>query len=133
MNNILQYNTSEASTALNVTPKVVRGLCSSGLIPYVKRDRLGHRVFTEDQLNHARVILGLRQAGLKKAELRRYTNLVRQGDSTLAERKALLETERRQAWQRHDSIQHNIDFMERQIELIDQELASYNKDFSHNV
>lgn len=117
------YTIQEACDSLRIPIYTLRHLCNTGLIPHIKRDRAGRRIFTEAQLNHARIILGLRQAGLKKAELKRYTNLVRQGDSTLAERKALLETEKRQAWQKLEDIQRDIDFMERQIELIDQQLT----------
>lgn len=118
-----KYTIQEASKRLNVASGVVRRLCNSGLIPYVKRSRAGYRMLNESQLGHARIILGLRNAGLKKSELKRYTNLVRQGHETLPERKAILETEKRQAWQKLEDIQRDIDFFERQIELIDRQIA----------
>ncbi len=120
--NIQTYTIREASECLHTSQNVMRRLWDSGLIPGVRRNRLGHRIFDESQLNHARIMLGLRNAGLKKSELSKYTNLARQGDATLPERKAMLETEKRQAWQRLEDIHRDIDFLERQIELIDQQL-----------
>lgn len=60
---------------------------------------------------------------MSQAELKQYTRLFRQGKDTLAERKAMLETQKRQLWQELEDRQQGIDFLERQTELIDQELA----------
>ena len=73
-------------------------------------------------MNLAKVLLELRQAGFKPADLKRYARLFRQGAETLPERKALLETQKRQLWQELEERQQSIDYLERQIELIDQEL-----------
>lgn len=124
MDNDTLYNLGEASAALGTNIQTLRRLCDSGLIPYVKRSRAGKRTLDEHQLHHARLILGLRRMGLRKNELKRYTALARQGVETLPERKALLETEKRQAWQKLEDIQRDIDFLERQIELMDAEMRA---------
>jgi len=121
-----KYNIREVSAILNVPQNTLRRLCNSGLVPYVRRNHLGHRMLEDWQITHIRIILGLRQAGLKTPELKRYTRLVRQGHSALPECKALLETQKRQLWQNLESIQQSIDFLERQVELIDQELTNSN-------
>lgn len=123
-NNSTKYNVSQISEKLGVPQNTIRRLCNTGLVPYVRRNRLGHRVFEDWQLSHIRIILGLRQAGLKNSELRHYTHLVRQGRRTLPERKALMETQKRQLWQQLEDIQQGIDFLERQTEIIDQEFKS---------
>ncbi len=124
MDNSTQYTLQEASQKLNIKSHTLRHLCNSGLIPGIRRNKSNRRVLTESQLDQARIMLGLRNAGLKKSELKRYASLVRQGDETLPERKAILETEKRQTWQRLEDIQRDIDFFERQIELIDQHLSA---------
>jgi len=118
------YSVGEVTELLSVSRSAVLRLCRTGLVPAVRRDRRYHRVFTDQQITHIRIILGLRQAGLKTPELRRYTRLVRQGRAALPEQKALLETQKRQLWQNLESIQRSIDFLERQIELIDQDLTN---------
>lgn len=111
-----------ASEQLGVSVDTLRRLCNSGLIPHVRRNHLGFRVLEPWQVDYARTILGLKQAGLKLSELKNYTSLYRRGAETLPERKAILETQKRQLWQELEDRQHGIDFIERQIELIDQEL-----------
>ncbi len=115
-----QYTVSEVSEKLQIPQSTLRYFCNSGLIPAVRRNRLGHRIFEEWQLDHIRVMLGLRQAGFTKSDLKRYAHLVRQGELTLSERKALMETQKRQLWQQLEGLQQGIDFLERQIEQIDQ-------------
>lgn len=113
----------QASAQLGVAGHALRLLCNSGLIPNVRRNSYGFRVLEDWQIDYARTILGLRQAGLSQAELKQYTRLFRQGKDTLAERKAMLETQKRQLWQELEDRQQGIDFLERQAELIDQELT----------
>lgn len=117
------YTIQDASTMLGISGQVLRRLCNSGLIPNVRRNKRGFRVLEDWQIDYARTILGLRQAGLSQAELKQYTRLFRQGKATLAERKAMLETQKRQLWQELEDRQQGIDFLERQTELIDQELT----------
>lgn len=115
-----QYTINEASEKLQIPPSTLRYFCNSGLVPAVRRNRLRHRVLAEWQLDHIRTLLGLRQAGFSNAELKRYTRLVRQGQQTLPERKALMETQKRQLWQQLEDLQQGINFLERQVEQIDQ-------------
>lgn len=117
------YTIKDASLQLGVSIYALRRLCNSGLIPNVRRNSHGFRVLEDWQIDYARTILGLRQAGMSQAELKQYTRLFRQGKDTLAERKAMLETQKRQLWQELEGRQQGIDFLERQTELIDQELT----------
>ncbi len=115
------YTIQDASAVLGISGQVLRRLCNSGLIPNVRRNGHGFRVLEDWQIDYARTILGLRQAGMGQAELKKYTRLFRQGKETLAERKALLETQKRQLWQELEDRQQGIDFLERQVELLEQE------------
>lgn len=117
-----QYTVQEASDVLGISGQVLRRLCNSGLIPNVRRNSHGFRILEAWQIDYARTLLGLRQAGFTQADLKKYTRLFRQGEETLAERKAMLETQKRQLWQELEDRQQGIDFLERQIELLEREL-----------
>lgn len=116
------YSMKVAGSQLGVSASSLRRLCNSGLIPQVRRNKFGFRVLENWQIDYARTLLQLRQAGFKTEDLRRYTRLFRQGANTLEERKAMLETQKRQLWQELDKQRQSIDNLERQIELIEQEL-----------
>lgn len=116
------YTMNQVSEQLGVAVGVVRRLCNTGLIPRVRRDRRGRRIFEPWQIELMAVLLLLKEAGFKKTDLKRFSKLYQQGNSSLPERKALLETRKRQLWQDLEECQHGIDLLERQIEIIDQEL-----------
>lgn len=120
------YTTKGAAEQLGVSIYVVRRLCNSGLIPYVRRNHFGHRTLTAEQVSYAGLIIGLERAGMRRPELRRFTKLYRQGDNVLKERKAFLETQKRQLWQELDARKRGIDLIERHIELIDEKMQNRN-------
>lgn len=118
-----KYSIGEACEMLNISRSALVRLCNSGLIRHIRRDQRYRRILNEEQINLARTLLGLRQAGFKNGDIRRYSKLFYQGSSALSELKALVDTRRRQLWQNLESIQASIDFLERQSELIDQEMS----------
>jgi len=56
-------------------------------------------------------------------ELKKYVALCRRGDSTIPERKAMLETKKRQLWQELEEIHTGIDFIERKTEVLDKAMS----------
>lgn len=117
------YTIQQASAEIGVSPSALRRLCNSGLIPRVRRNKRGFRVLAPWQLNLAVLLLRLRQVGFNRTELKRFARLTEQGEATLTERKAILETQKRQLWQELEDRQHEIDLLERQIELLDKDIA----------
>jgi DNA-binding transcriptional MerR regulator len=72
----------------------IRWYETQGLIPGVARDGTGRRVYTEQHVGWLLLMERLRATGMSIAEMRRYTRLVQQGRSTLAERNELLRAHR---------------------------------------
>lgn len=115
----------QAAEELGVPVRLLRGMCNRGLIPQVQRDGKGRRLFTPEHMELIVVLLGLKKAGFKNTELKRYSRMYRLGEASLSERKAMMETKKRQLWQELEDKQEGIDFLERQIEIIDAELNKY--------
>lgn len=72
----------------------IRWYETQGLIPGVARDGTGRRVYTEQHVGWLLLMERLRATGMSIAEMRRYTRLVQQGRSTLAQRNELLRAHR---------------------------------------
>ena len=108
----------------NITTTTLRRYCNQGLIPHVRRDRSGHRVLDSEQIALLHILLGMKQAGFRPKEIRRYARLYRQGASTEAERTAMLTTRKRQLWQEITERQKAIDFIERQEEILQSKPAA---------
>lgn len=108
----------DAAKRLNVEPHALRYFCNKGLIPGVRRNRRGYRVLDESQLDLAKILISMKRAGFTTAEIRQYSRLYHQDDSTLQERTAILTTRKRQLWQEITDRQKAIDFIERQEEQL---------------
>lgn len=116
------YTLKQVRQKINIPTYTLRKFCDKGLIRGVRR-RGGYRVFNEEQIEQARTLNRLIQCGMSWNDLRTYMELERAGDQTVAQRKAMLETKKRQLWQEIEDKQACIDFIERKEEIFNQILA----------
>ena len=72
----------------------IRWYEAQGLIPGVVRDAGGRRTYSEQHVGWLELMERLRRSGMSIAEMRRYTALVKQGRSTLAQRREMLAAHR---------------------------------------
>ena len=114
------YTTADISKQLGVPKHIITYLCNRGLVQHIKRTRLGYRTFNQEQVDLIAILIKMRSAGFSTKELRQYSRLYRQGDSTADERLAMLTTRKRQLWQEIKERQESIDVIERQEELAGQ-------------
>jgi len=96
----------------------IRWYESQGLMPGVRRDGGGQRVYHPSHVAWLGLMDRLRRTGMSIAEMRRYTTLVRQGPSTLAARRELLAAHRMQ-------VQRTIAEWQAALSLIDSKLDFY--------
>lgn len=66
------------------------------LIPGVRRDAAGRRVYREQHVTWLDLLDRLRQSGMSIRQMREYAQLVRRGDTTLAQRREMLRAHRAQ-------------------------------------
>ncbi|HKG25908.1 MAG TPA: MerR family transcriptional regulator [Thermomicrobiales bacterium] len=66
----------------------------AGLIPRVSRAANSHRRYSELDLEWIAFVAHMREAGMAIADIRRYTELVLQGETTVSRRLELLEAHR---------------------------------------
>ena len=72
----------------------IRWYEAQGLMPGVARDGGGRRVYADGHVGWLELMQRLRRTGMSIAEMRHYTELVKQGRATLAQRQALLAAHR---------------------------------------
>jgi DNA-binding transcriptional MerR regulator len=89
-----------------------------GLLDDIERDPSGHRRFRDDDLEWLSVLRCLRDTGMPIAHMRRYAELSRCGDPTMAERLSLL--------LEHDGeVQDRIALLQAQHEHLREKIAWY--------
>lgn len=105
------YSISDAARVSGVTPSTLRYYEKEGLLPNIGRLSGGSRVFTEEDLSWIRVIEYLKKAGLAIKEIRRYTELVQEGNASLETRRDLLYDRKRAVEEELARIQATLDFI----------------------
>lgn len=118
MNNNQLMRIGEFAKTANVTIRTVRYYLECGLLPPEKRNKNQQRLFDEEDLHWITNLHYLREAGMSIAELQHYTALVREGDSSLPQRIALMREQRQR-------VITAIADKQEQLKVIDHKLERY--------
>ena len=97
--------------------------CNQGLIPNVKRDKNNHRVFDEKDIMWIQNLSCLKNCGMSISEMKDYIALVLTGDSTIPERKVILDNKRKTLVEQAKQIQDCIAYIDWKQNLYDKMLS----------
>ena len=107
------YTVKEISNLLNMSEHTVRYYTDMGLVPTLKRDKNGNRLFDENSKNWLIGIKNLRGSGMSIKAVKDYVDLCLQGESTLEKRyeiiieqKMQLEKQLKEMNERYNYITH---------------------------
>jgi DNA-binding transcriptional MerR regulator len=95
-----------------------------GLLNGISRAPSGHRRFGDDDLEWLGVLRCLRDTGMPIARMRRYAELAREGDPTLAERLRLLTEHDRQVSERVAVLQAQRQHLQEKIDWYRSQLSA---------
>jgi DNA-binding transcriptional MerR regulator len=107
----------ECAAATGVTPDTLRYYEKIGLLTRVPRQRNGHRRFGEEELRWIIFLRKLHATGMPIRRMQQYARLLRRGDSTVAERRALLEAHREEVRARLRELSQNLEMIEKKIAI----------------
>jgi DNA-binding transcriptional MerR regulator len=79
-----------AARATGLSEDTLRYYERIGLMPKIDREPRGYRRYTAEHLEWVKFVTRMREAGMSIEKLLRYTQLLRQGDATKQQRRALL-------------------------------------------
>lgn len=106
------------------TVHTLRWYEAQGLVPGVRRDAGGRRVYDEQHLAWLELVDRLRCTGMSVAGIRRYTELVEQGKTTLPARRELLEAHRCAVEETIREWTAALDLIDRKIEFYGEWIAT---------
>ncbi|HEY5835929.1 MerR family transcriptional regulator [Streptomyces sp.] len=110
-----QYTISEVADFTGLSAHTLRWYERIGLMPHVDRSHTGQRRFTNRDLAWLAFVGKLRLTGMPVADMVRYAEMVRAGDHTYAQRKALLEATRLDVLQRIAELQDTLTVLDSKI------------------
>ncbi|PKU90459.1 transcriptional regulator [Bifidobacterium pseudolongum subsp. globosum] len=96
---------------LGIPASTIRYYDRKGLLPDVDRDQVRVRRFDEANIEWLRLIERLKMAGMTIGEIREFTDLYRQGDATIEQRRAIIHA-------RRDAIEEQLRHMEDTLDFI---------------
>jgi DNA-binding transcriptional MerR regulator len=106
---------AEAAKASGLSPHALRYYERAGLLDAIDRNGGGHRRYRDEDLERIRFLTKLRATGMPIREVRRYAELMKQGEATNAERLALLEAHREAVLAQLEETARNLDLIEWKI------------------
>ena len=86
----MDYTIKDVCKNLNLTVHTVRHYCDMGLVPNLRHDNHGNRIFDDESLNWLQAAKFLRASGLSIPEIHHYFALCQLGKSTMQERTNIL-------------------------------------------
>jgi DNA-binding transcriptional MerR regulator len=115
---ILGFSIKEASERLGLAAHTIRYYEKEGLLPFIQRDQHRNRIFEQRDLDWINLMTCFRMTGMTVTALKQIVDLALQGESTIPQRKAILEA-------------HKLELTRRQVELdrafdaVNQKLSTY--------
>ena len=113
----MNYTIKYVCENLNLTVHTVRYYCDQQLVPNLRHDKNGNRIFDDESINWLKAAKFLRSSGLSIPEIRHYFSLCQQGISTIEERREILIRLRAQAQKDLEDAQERVDCLSDKITL----------------
>lgn len=107
----------EAAARVGLTTHTLRWYEQEGLVAPVGRDSVGRRRYTEADVGWLDLLTKLRRTGMPVRDMRRYAELARQGDHTLAERVRLFKEHRERVLARIAELQQDLEVLDFKIDV----------------
>ncbi|MGV9819994.1 MerR family transcriptional regulator [Nocardia xishanensis] len=112
-----KYSIGEAADRSGLSRDTLRWYERIGLMDYIGRDHTGKRRFSDRDLEWLELIGRLRTTGMSVADMLRYAELVRAGDSTFPERLAMFRDTRAEVLAKIAELQNTVAVLDYKIAI----------------
>ncbi len=119
---------NEISKKFGLSKDTLRYWEKQKLIPTVKRDENGYRVYDTKEQNWIFYIMVLRNAGMSIKKLKEFVDLYMENNSTAERRKQLLIKQRNQLDEEIKNIKKTVNYLDYKIDHFDDQLLSFEKE-----
>lgn len=94
-----------------ISQDTLRYYDKAGLLPFVKKNQAGRRIFTEDDLGYIEVIDCLKRSGIPVKEIAKFMDWCVEGDKTLPQRYAFMVEQEAALERKIQDLQTQLDFL----------------------
>ena len=101
----------DISKMYGISQDTLRYYDKAGLLPFVKKNQAGRRIFTEDDLGYIEVIDCLKRSGIPVKEIAKFMDWCVEGDKTLPQRYAFMVEKEAALERKIQDLQAQLDFL----------------------
>lgn len=120
----MYYTVSEVAKRLELSPHTLRFYSKEGLLTFVDRDQNGNRIFKESDFERLFMIASLKRAGMSIKQMKRFTQLCDEGDSTIPQRLQMIKDQREAVEEEITQLQDALDVLKYKTWLYETALAA---------
>lgn|SRR5699024_4296610 len=114
----------KASEKVEIPASTIRYYDNEGLLPFIKRNVNGYRMFKEEDLFWLELIGCMRATGMPIETLRRVAQLHMKGDSTLGERTRIFRDHQKKLQKQKQEIDVALEKLTKKMKILDKEGAA---------
>lgn len=111
MNKLNNYSMKQACEKTNLTYDTLKFYCNEGLVPNVKRDKNNYRIFNDKDIAWINSLSCLKCCGMSINEMKEYLELCLKGESSIPDRKKILDTKLKELEHKKQEIQDSINYI----------------------
>lgn len=127
------YSMKETCEATGLTYDALKFYCNEGLVPNVKRDKNNYRIFDDNDINWIKSLFCLKNCGMSIVEIKEYLDLCLIGESSIPDRKVILDAKLKELEHKKQELQDSIDYIHWKQGFYDDVLSGKTKYFSYLI
>ena len=105
------YSMKDACEKTGLTYDTLKFYCNEGLVPNVKRNKNNYRIFDEKDIAWINSLSCLKKCGMSITEMKEYVNLCLEGESSIKERKIILNKKLKELEYKMKEVKNSIDYI----------------------
>lgn len=127
------YSMKETCQMAQMSYQTLKFYCNQGLVPNVKRDKNNYRIFDDHDIEWVKSLTCLKKCGMSIEEMKEYLVLCQKGESSIPERKIILDIKKKKLVEELKKIQESIDFIDWKQNFYDNVLSGKTKYYSNLI
>ena len=127
------YSMKETCEKVGLSYQTLKFYCNEGLIPNVQRDKNNYRIFDDDNINWIKSLSCLKKCGMSIDEMKAYLDLCLQGQSSIPERKIMLDIKKKELELKKKEIEDSMAFIDWKQNFYDDVLNGKTEYFSYLI
>lgn len=118
-----KYQMKEVCDQVGITYETLKYYCNAGLVPNHERDENNYRIFDDKDVGWIKGLVKLRDCGMSIKDMKKYMELCYEGESSINERKEMLENTRKELEEEIARIKDSLEYIDKKEQYYNQVLA----------